>query len=366
MGSVVRGLFINNKKAKDSIFESGYMVYNSLLLSSQYTLDYCEVDAEQRDIPLGYDFYLFNYHPVTMGWLATRPLIKLLGNVGTIILEVAPGDPFVFCSPKDFSFYCVLDPTIIPSQPNLFVFPRPLEPPPAVLPPLPGGVPVIGSFGFATRGKGFQHVVEAVNREFDEAVVRINIPYGDFVPDSEQYARYLGDVCRKAARPGITVKVTHDFMSKEELINWCASNSLNCFLYDRNMPGLAATTDQAIASGRPLSISDNDTFRHIIKYLDPYPQVSLKKSMEQSAPAVLQMQEDWSQKNFSRKFELIVRGYKAEPVTGKPPLVSLPLKTFIFSEWVEAKYYNYKRRIKRIKISRLFSFNDHKRAKKII
>jgi len=33
-------------------------------------------------------------------------------------------------------------------------------------------IPVIGSFGFATKGKGFQHVVEAVNltlRIFDKS-----------------------------------------------------------------------------------------------------------------------------------------------------------------------------------------------------
>ena len=38
-----------------------------------------------------------------------------------------------------------------------------------------GSIPIIGSFGFATLGKGFELVVDAVNKEFDEAVVRISM-----------------------------------------------------------------------------------------------------------------------------------------------------------------------------------------------
>ena len=275
---MLRGLFINNKRAKDSIFESGYMVYNCLKLSKKYQVDYCEVDITNREIKSGYYFYFFNYHPVTMSWLETRNLKKELGFVITMILEVAPNDAFILCPEKHFNIYCALDPTIIEKN-NLYAFPRPLEKINFQITNKVNEIPVIGSFGFATKGKGFQQVVEAVNKEFDKAIVKINIPYGDFVPESEKYAYLLSETCKKIAKPGIEVIVTHDFMSKEQLIKWCASNTLNCFLYDRNMPGLAATTDQAIISKRPLSVSDNDTFRHITSYLPPYPKMSLKDSI---------------------------------------------------------------------------------------
>ncbi|MBL0358568.1 MAG: hypothetical protein IPP72_17655 [Chitinophagaceae bacterium] len=225
----MKGLFINNKKAKDSIYESGYMVYKSLLHSELYTLDYQEIDIDNRQVKMGYDFYFFNYHPVTMKWLETRQLKKQLGFVSTMILEVAPNDPFVLCPERDFDLYCVLDPTVRTKQKNVFPFPRPLEKTDFSLPVSNNEIPVIGSFGFATRGKGFQHVVEAVNKEFEKAIVKINIPYGDFVPESEQYAKFIGDLCKQKAKPGIDVQVTHDFMSKEALIQWCGANTLNCF-----------------------------------------------------------------------------------------------------------------------------------------
>ena len=331
---MLRGLFINNPKAKDSIHESGMMVYKCLQLSQQFAIDYIEVNAAEREIKKGYDFYFFNYHPHTMAWLDTRPLQKELGTVITMILEVSPGDAFIMCPKNDFSFYCALDPTI-KSKGKLYAFPRPLESINFKLPVVKNEIPVIGSFGFSTKGKGFELVVEAVNKEFDRARVRINIPFGDFVPDSESYSAYLSELCKGKAKPGIDVEVTHDFMSKEDLIKWCANNDLNCFLYDRNMPGLAATTDQAIITGKPLAVSGNDTFRHITAYLTPYPKWSLKASLNNSAAAVEQMKTDWSPENFTKRFDRLLtdnnivpqsekgEGHYLLPLYTKPPNYAL-------------------------------------------
>jgi hypothetical protein len=302
----MKGLFINNKKAQDSIYESGLMAYKCLLLSNKYQLDYIEIEKENRTIPTGYDFYFFNFHFQTMKWLNTSKLKKELNYVITLVLEVDRNDPFVFCPSNHFHAYCVLDPTIKKSGVKVYPFPRPLEEINFKLQIVEHDIPVIGTFGFATRGKGFHHVVEAVNKEFEKAVVRINIPYGDFVPDSKEYAAFLGDLCIQKAKKGIDVSVTHNFMSKEELIKWCAYNTLNCFLYDRNMPGLSATTDQAIVSGKPLSVSANDTFRHITAYLKPYPQMSLKESIEKSAVFVKKMQQDWKPEKFANQFEILL------------------------------------------------------------
>lgn len=305
-----RGLFINNIKAKDSIYESGYMVYQCIKDSDFYTLDYQEIDINCRHIQLGYDFYFFNYHPVTMGWLDTRTLKKDLGFVMTMVLEVAPNDIFVMCPKNDFDVYCAIDPSFKSQVPNVISFPRPLENIDYNLNNVNHEIPVIGTFGFATRGKGFQHVVDAVNKEFNLAIIKINIPFGDFVPESEKYAKYLGDLCKSKAKSGIKVEVTHDFMSKEELINWCNRNTLNCFLYDRDMPGLSATTDQAIVSERPLSVSRNTTFRHIIEYLIPYPEFSLKDSINKSVPLVKKMKEEWNADNFKKIFEKSILDFK--------------------------------------------------------
>jgi len=306
-----RGVFINQKPAQCSIFESGRMIYSCLKTSAKYDLDYLEIGEGDIDSLPEYDFYAFNYHHYTMPWVNLDDIRKLPGLKLTFVLEVLPNDPFALCPPGKFDVYCPLDPTIAPTR-DVYPFPRPLE----VAPSLPRyeerEVPVIGSFGFATPGKGFELVVQAVNNEFDRAHVRINIPAGTFADDvywklfRRNYAEYLAELCQKVAKPGITVEVTHEYMDKAQLIGWCAQNTLNCFLYSRFQPGLAATTDQAITSGRPLAVSANETFRHIHAYLPAYPYRPLKESIRASSAEVARMRASWTPARFQTCFEQVL------------------------------------------------------------
>lgn len=319
----LKGIFINTQKAVCSIHESGLMVFNCIRDSTNYSLDYFELKKTDLNIPATYDFYFFNYHFSTTGWLDTKSIKKLPGIKGTIVLEILPNDPFVYCSPFDFDFYCVLDPSMTLKHKKVFAFPRPLDKYTGLLSTKENKIPIIGSFGFATKGKGFAHVVEAVNKEFEKAIVRINIPHGTYTDPSHKYAQELAAECKAIAKAGVEVVTTHEFMSKEELIYWCSENSLNCFLYDRKMPGLAATTDQAISSERPLTVSNNPTFRHVTKYLQSYPQLSLKKSIETSVPVVEKMKEEWSGKSFQLLFEKMLDQLsvkKEETATDLPPV----------------------------------------------
>lgn len=326
----LKGLFVNCVEAKDSIFESGKMAFQCLFDSERYALDYVEIDEENHTISGAYDFYLFNYHMVTMAWLDTKAIENALPGVKmTIVLEVAPDDPFVYCSPDDFDAYLVLDPTLNSRRKNIYAFPRPLEAVENLAPYAPKDVPVIGSFGFATEGKGFDHLIDAVNKEFERAVVRINIPYASYADASRDRAKQLARMCEERAKDGIEVIVTHDFMSKRDLIEWCGQNTLNCFLYDRNMPGLAATTDQAISSGRPLIISKNDTFRHIETFIKPYPQQTLKEAIENTPKQVAEIQREWSPQKFREKFETVLEDFQFKEklnVASRAEVIILPLK----------------------------------------
>jgi hypothetical protein len=137
----------------------------------------------------------------------------------------------------------------------------------------------------------------------------------------------LAAQCKALAKKGVEVITSHEFMSKEKLIYWCSENTLNCFLYDRNMPGLSATTDQAITSERPLSVSANPTFRHITKYLQPYPKLSLRGAIDSSIPVVKRMKEEWSAKSFQSLFEKMLDHLSAKNVgeATDPPPVKLSL-----------------------------------------
>ena len=280
------------------------MFYRALSGSSRYTIDYLEGQT-LGDITPGYDFYAINYHPVTMASLETHRLHELGRLILAFVLEMRPNDPFV-CCPMHFDGYCVPDPTLTHPDPRVFAFPRPLQAIQKHLPAPESEIPVIGSFGFATPGKGFEKVIAAVNEEFVRAIVRLNIPDAAYADLDRSLSRFFAQQGASLAKPGIEVRVTHDYMLQEELTAWCAANTLNCFLYDRQMTGLSATVDQAIISGRPLSVSACDTFRHIHPYIAPYPLLTLRDAIASTGPAVQRIQRDWSRSRFIRRFELVL------------------------------------------------------------
>jgi hypothetical protein len=267
--------------------------------------------------PEAFDFWVFNWHFITMASSIDPERIRNLpGKCFTIVLELAPDEPLKLVPPGVFDGYLALDPSA-PNDGEIFAFPRPLESVPRTPSQETRAVPVIGSFGFGTPGKGFELLVEAVNRSFDQAIVRVNIPSGDYIGSDiihkRRYGEYLASVAQKIAKPGIDVQFTFDFMSGDELISWCGDNDLNCFMYTRCQPGLSATTDQAITSGRPLVTLSNDTFRHIHQYIPPYPVTGLRAALEATPGPVRQMQSDWSAQAFGRRFEDMLNAFGLLP-----------------------------------------------------
>lgn len=315
-----RGLFLNTIKENCSIYESGLMVFNILQLESDdYTMDYLEINETKNLISLNYDFYIFNFHHSKMSWLDTSCIRTLIGKKYAIVLEVAPGNPFASINDKDFDGFMVLDPTISVNNAKVFTFVRPLELDIKVKDYVDHDVPIIGSFGFPTPGKGFELLVDAVNKEFNKAIVRINVP-----PVNEDtykhyyklynidYTTYLENLCKSIAKPYIELKFTKNYFNKAELINWCGANTLNCFMYNRFQTGLSATTDQAIVSGRPLAISSNETFRHIHKYIVPYPYRSLKDSIKYSSSEVASIKNEWTSQVFRNTFIKMLKNTKVK------------------------------------------------------
>ena len=334
---MLNGLFLNTEKAQCSIHEVGLMVYNAIVISDKYNLDYTEISSNNSTFKDNYDFLLFNYHPWIMEWLDITRIKNLPGIKMACVFETLPGDPFPLCAPDIFDLYLPFEPGMKCDNKKVYPMPRPLEH------PYTGTYKknetlTIGSFGFPTAGKGFENIIEAVSKEFDRAIIRFNIPKGTYItvtdkktilPMKPMYAEKLEERCMNLARDGIELRITNNYLNKKQLINWCAENDLNVFLYNRNQSGLSATTDQAISSGRPLAVSDNPTFRHLHEYIKPYPQRSLKESLVQSGPEVLQMRIDWQPSNLRKAFEAMLDNEKIPIRRKSNNLISIAKRSII-------------------------------------
>jgi FkbM family methyltransferase len=307
MNENLHGLFINVPNDLCSIYESGIAFYKTLERSERLTLDYLEVDRNRNEIPTKFDFYIFNYHWVKMGWLDTRNLRKKLQNIFAISLEVEPNNPLFGFLGDDFDGYFVLDPTIASPRSNILGLPRPipdLNPVKRISSNLDS--PIVGTFGLSYVDKGIDEVVRAVVREFDIATVRINIPTLPSLPiDEESFFR--DSIAKLVVGTKVKTEITSHNFNQGELINWCAKNDLNAFFYTRRVGnGLAATTDQALASGTPIAISTNPTFRHLMSAIRPYPYWSLREAIVNGPIAINQLREEWSASKLIYEVESLI------------------------------------------------------------
>jgi hypothetical protein len=316
-----RFLFVNTREAKCSIYKSGLMFYNSVKDGENWTMDYIEVQNldnhklhegkivhKDGHTPEPYDVIIFNYHDYTMR-VAENVYSEHFGNLPgvryAIVLEMEPNNPVVNLKNDNFHGYIVLDPTLKYSDPRFHAFPRPLEEF-KVEPYKERDIPVIGSFGLPHADKGFDLIVKAVNEEFERAIVRLNLPQGTYTQPFINMPNEVEILCKSIAKPGIEVIVTQDFMSDEELVKWCSENTINAFFYTRTIPGLAAATDQAITSGRPLATSSNKTFRHILEYQPSYPSRNLRETIEHGEANIAEMQKAWSYKSCQDRLTKII------------------------------------------------------------
>lgn len=318
------GLFINTRKANCSIYSSGKMIYDASV-SSLYNLDYVEInelDVEKlhqgfivgynKQFKPKYDFYIVNYHHHTMKNIEgvnSRRFINLDGKKICIVLEMNKDDPFALMNPSGFDDLMILDPTMNRLESNIHAFPRPLLKSRKIkrIETIPE-VPLIGSFGYATSDKGFDLIVKRVAEEFEKAHIRINLSPSTYADSffGSTLRQSIENECRKYIKDGITLEITKDYFSDDQLIDWCSENTLNCFFYTRNMPGLSATPDQVIMSGAPLAVSDNTTFRHIHNYIKPYTETTLKDLILTSQNGIEKMQNDWNPEACSRKLNEII------------------------------------------------------------
>jgi hypothetical protein len=304
----MKGLFVNQQAAQCSIYESCHMLYRALSeYADGYNLEY--IETSNNNIPRGYDFYIINWHCLTTPYLLADSIRALPRVKISVVLEVFPGGELAFMGEDirgAFDAFMVLDPTS-PRTGNRYPCPRPLEIVDGLLPLLSESIPVIGSFGFATNDKCFDEIVRACGREFPSCIVRVNIPPATYVGNDRGRFNDIVNTMKAATGPGIDLRVTESYMDKPSLIRWCSQNTINVFLYNRNMAGLAAVTDQAVSSGRPLAVSACNTFRHIHPYVGSYPEKSLTELVASSVEGVRRMQEDWHPRKSAEVLKQILK-----------------------------------------------------------
>lgn len=296
-----RILFVSHKKAKCGVYEFGKSLIEVLKKSAHYDFVHLECSS-MMELKEGISNYqpaaiLYNYHPSVLPFLTKKVFPKLyVSNISSIqipqiaiIHEItqAVADSSAAYRKKIhlggasrlgnslFDFYIAPDPTLLLGNPLVYKTGRLI---PAYKNNFPQPqIPTIGSFGFGTPNKGFDKIVDLVQQDFDEAVIRFNIPFADFGDKDGVNAKAIAEQCKNLIKKkGIQLKVTHDFHHRQSMLDFLAQNTINVFLYENTHGrGLSSTVDNALAVQRPIAVSDSIMFRHVF---DAEPSVCVSKN----------------------------------------------------------------------------------------
>jgi glycosyltransferase involved in cell wall biosynthesis len=136
--------------------------------------------------------------------------------------------------------------------------------------PLRNGTPVIFSFGFLRRDKGFEYLIDAFARyAANGGAGRVLIVGGLQNKSDAPYVRYLQE--RAAQVPDGRCRIEARFCSDEELESFLRASSLIVLPYLRNV-GASGPLHHAMGAGRPIvatNVGHNRALTGIVKLVKP-------------------------------------------------------------------------------------------------
>ena len=305
-------LIVSHKEHQCGVYQFGRNVAEALVKSGKYSFVYAEIssaeeyDSKVNDIRPSAIIYN-HYHATTLPWLTKRVIQKVIvphiGIIHEITQAVADKADDSF-----FDFHIAPDPTLLLKNPYVFKTGRLVTDYENRF-ALPA-VPTIGSFGFGTAGKGFEKLISKVQDEFDEAKIRLHIPFATFADSDGSAAHAIAVRCKELIlKPGIELHLSHEFLSQEQLLNFLGQNSLNAFFYDENKGrGISSVIDSALAVWRPIAITKSTMFRHIFSATPSIciEDSNLRQIMDNGFEPLACYHREWCEANLIWDYERIV------------------------------------------------------------
>jgi len=309
-------LFLNHKKKQCGVYQYGYRLYNILKKTENLNYEYHEIDSikEYNNI-INNNIYLaiiYNYHNDTMTWLNSNNIQKKIKNI---------------CIPHEsnknyFDIILNNDPTM-PENLNNYTIVRPIFEDIDIINNnikyssedvekfincyTNDNIQIFGSFGFGFNIKGFDKIINIINDQFDNAIIKLVIPNADFGPKYDEINNLIINCKKNITKPGIILLWCHDFLTNEEIINFLSKNTMNIFLYDKmDRRGISSTIDYALSVKKPLGISNSYMFKHIYSDDICLYKTNVRDCINNSVKYCEKYLTEYSNNNLINKFKLII------------------------------------------------------------
>lgn len=304
-------LFVNYKAEKCGVYQWGKNVLEAISKSQKYVFDYVEVlnldELDSYVAKSNCEAILYNYHAQTLTFI-NPSMARRYNRVNIALMHEMTQAEADTMPDRFFQYYVMGDPTLIENNPAVFKTGRLILPyinttkPPEVL--------TIGTFGFSVGSKGYQRLIDVVQDEFDEAIIRVHIPSNGIIDvDGSVANRQVKDCQRRIRKSGIRIQASHEFLDRDAMLGFLAANTINAFLYDYlRVAGIASSPDHALAVRRPMVITKSIMFRHLHS-LNPSITIedsSIKEIIRNGIQPFSHLYDLWNEKNLRAEYENIL------------------------------------------------------------
>jgi SAM-dependent methyltransferase len=304
-------LFINYNVEQCGVHQYGKNLFEAISKSQKYFFRYAEVGSleglDSSVAKLRCDAIIYNYHPQTLAFINPQQPRRYKQVNIAVVHEMTQAEADAMPN-KFFQCYVMGDPTLVENNPAVFKTGR------LILPyenrkKLPE-IPIVGTFGFSVGSKGYQRLIDVVQQEFDEAVVRIHIPSNGIIDlDGDIAFKHIEECQQKIKKPGIKLEASHEFLDRDAMLDFLAGNTINAFLYDYlEVAGISSSPDHAIAVRRPMAITKSIMFRHLHS-LSPSITIensSLRQIIANGIEPFAHLYDLWSEDNLCAEYEAIL------------------------------------------------------------
>lgn len=294
--------FINSTKENCGVYQLGLRVWD-IVKHTKLDIEYKEIGSKEEFLDLDFqsvDLLFFNwieggatgpfgwYNHDMIQYLKSEYDIKTATIIHTFDFNTATFDFCIDQDPHDGGL----------TRP-LYEFSKPK---------IKNEIPTLCSFGLAFEHKGFDDVVHKVNAEFDNAVLNLHITnahYGD--ASGTLRDSIVQSLKAIPLKPGITLNITTDFKSNEDLLDFVNSADMLVLGYRRGTD-ISSVPDYAISTETPIALTDIGQFRHIYKSEIDINKNSLPEILEfyKNQDYISQLKQQWSREVLLRTFEQFV------------------------------------------------------------
>ena len=304
-------LFVSYKEERCGVYQWGKNIFEAVSKSEKYQFHYVEVlNLEELDSYVAKsecEAILYNYHPQTLTFL-NPSMERRYSQVNIALMHEMTQAEADSMPDRFFQYYVMGDPTLIENNPAVFKTGR------LILPytntKKAPDVVTIGTFGFSVGSKGYQRLIDVVQDEFDEAIIRVHIPSNGIIDaDGAVANRHFEECQRRIRKPGIRVQPSHEFLDRDAMLDFLAGNTINAFLYDYlKVAGISSSPDHALAVKRPMVITKSIMFRHLqsVQPSITIEESSLKEIIRNGFEPLTHLYDLWNPNNLRLEYENIL------------------------------------------------------------